>query len=103
VLLSTEYVRHDIAMQILGDHLGSEQVTRLVRSDPEFVRLRSSRSGAATWGVGAPRDPERSRTGHGAPAARHPASAEASVTSLPAAEDDPAAPKKKPRRRAAQS
>jgi sugar-specific transcriptional regulator TrmB len=32
VLLSTEYVRHDIAMQILGDHLGTEQVTRLVRS-----------------------------------------------------------------------
>jgi HTH-type transcriptional regulator, sugar sensing transcriptional regulator len=48
VLLATEYVRHDIAMQILGTNLGGERVAEFVRSNPEFVRLRATRTGGAT-------------------------------------------------------
>lgn len=44
VLLATEYVRHDIAMQLLGEQFGSAEVTKYVRSNPEFVRLRSART-----------------------------------------------------------
>jgi hypothetical protein len=62
VLIATEYVRHDIAMQILGTTLGSEQVTELMRNNPEFIRLRASRSGGSTtWA---------DTTGGAAPAAR---------------------------------
>lgn len=47
VTLSMEYVRHDIAMQLLGSQFGATQVTDYVRSNPEFVHLRSAR-GALT-------------------------------------------------------
>lgn len=42
VLLATEYVRHDIAMQLLGGQFGATQVTEYVRSNPEFVHLRAT-------------------------------------------------------------
>ena len=44
VLLSIEYVRHDIAMQLLGAQFGTTQVTEYVRSNPEFVHLRAARA-----------------------------------------------------------
>jgi len=44
VLLSIEYVRHDIAMQLLGGQFGATQVTEYVRSNPEFVHLRAARA-----------------------------------------------------------
>lgn len=56
VLLSIEYVRHDIAMQILGGHFGAEQVSDYVRSNPEFVRLRAARAEAPeNWAPNADR------------------------------------------------
>jgi sugar-specific transcriptional regulator TrmB len=45
VLLATEYIRHDIAIQILGTNLGPDRVRELMRSNPEFIKLRASRSG----------------------------------------------------------
>ncbi len=44
VTLSMEYVRHDIAMQLLGSQFGATEVTDYVRSNPEFVHLRAARS-----------------------------------------------------------
>ena len=44
VMLSMEYVRHDIAMQLLGSQFGAQQVTDYVRSNPDFVHLREARS-----------------------------------------------------------
>jgi len=98
VLLSTEYVRHDIAMQILGTHLGSDQVTALMRSDPEFVRLRAARSaGLTTWAAGTPDRP----AGEGGSRRGRPS--RGSVTELPGGESGPLTPKKQARRRAVQS
>lgn len=48
VLLSIEYVRHDIAMQLLGAQFGATQVTEYVRSNPDFVHLRAGRNGSGT-------------------------------------------------------
>lgn len=53
VTLSMEYVRHDIAMQLLGSQFGATQVTDYVRSNPEFVHLRAAR-GALTPDRGRP-------------------------------------------------
>jgi HTH-type transcriptional regulator, sugar sensing transcriptional regulator len=47
VTLSMEYVRHDIAMQLLGSEFGATQVTDYVRSNPDFVHLRAARSAIA--------------------------------------------------------
>lgn len=44
VLLSIEYVRHDIAMQLLGAQFGATQVTEYVRSNPDFIHLRAARA-----------------------------------------------------------
>jgi sugar-specific transcriptional regulator TrmB len=63
VLLSIEYVRHDIAMQLLGSHFGATAVTEYVKSNPEFVHLRAARAMGASTLLGlldAP--PETSKT-----------------------------------------
>lgn len=44
VMLSMEYVRHDIAMQLLGTQFSAQEVTDYVRSNPDFVHLREARS-----------------------------------------------------------
>lgn len=66
VTLSTEYVRHDIAMQLLGSQFGATQITDYVRSNPDFVHLRAARStfvpGLATSEVTRPRKAARKRT-----------------------------------------
>jgi sugar-specific transcriptional regulator TrmB len=41
VLVAVEYVRHDIAMQLLAERLGPERVEEFWTTDPELVRLRS--------------------------------------------------------------
>ncbi len=52
VLLSIEYVRHDIAMQLLGGQFEFDNVTEFVQSNPDFVRLRSARAVATPGLVG---------------------------------------------------
>jgi len=50
VLLATEYVRHDIAMQLMGSLFGKDIVGEYVQSHPEFVSLRSAGShGSSIW------------------------------------------------------
>ncbi|MGE5136605.1 MAG: TrmB family transcriptional regulator [Gemmatimonadota bacterium] len=67
VLLATEYVRHDIAMQLLGEQFGARQVTEYVRSNPEFVHLRAARAvrppGRAGTAGQQPERPGRGRRG----------------------------------------
>jgi hypothetical protein len=41
VLVAVEYVRHDIAMQIIAERVGPEKVREFWNSDPEIARLRS--------------------------------------------------------------
>ena len=41
VLVAVEYVRHDIAMQILAERVGPEKVREFWQADPELIRLRS--------------------------------------------------------------
>jgi len=41
VLVSVEYVRHDIAMQIIAERVGPEKIREFWTSDPEIARLRS--------------------------------------------------------------
>jgi HTH-type transcriptional regulator, sugar sensing transcriptional regulator len=60
VLLSIEYVRHDIAMQLLGGQFGAPQVTEYVRSNPEFVHLRAARAVGASALSGTPERPTSS-------------------------------------------
>ncbi|MND06770.1 hypothetical protein D3C83_283450 [compost metagenome] len=36
-----EYVRHDIAMQVLAERVGPDKVRDFWVSDPELIRLRS--------------------------------------------------------------
>jgi sugar-specific transcriptional regulator TrmB len=43
VLVAIEYIRHDIAFQILVEHLGLEQVQDIYRTDPTLVRLATGR------------------------------------------------------------
>ena len=68
VTLSMEYVRHDIAMQLLGSQFGATQVTDYVRSNPDFVHLRAARStivpdlASPETARPAPRKPARKRT-----------------------------------------
>lgn len=62
VMLSMEYVRHDIAMQLLGTQFGAQQVTDYVRSNPDFVHLREARSSLST-GATEPATPVRKRPG----------------------------------------
>lgn len=47
VLVAVEYVRHDIAMQVLVDRIGADEVDALWNTDPELLRLQT--------GIGAPR------------------------------------------------
>ncbi len=47
VLVAVEYVRHDIAMQVLVDRIGADEVDALWNTDPELLRLQT--------GTGAPR------------------------------------------------
>jgi len=81
VLLATEYVRHDIAMQIIGTHLGADRVSDLVRSNPEFIRLRASRTGGSTaaWAEGSEvaTPSRRARVGNGRPTVSAPVAAAA--------------------------
>jgi sugar-specific transcriptional regulator TrmB len=41
VLVAVEYVRHDIAMQVLAERVGPDKVRDFWLSDPELMRLRS--------------------------------------------------------------
>jgi hypothetical protein len=41
VLVAVEYVRHDIAMQVLAERVGPEKVRDFWLTDPELIRLRS--------------------------------------------------------------
>ena len=43
VLLSVEYVRHDIAIQLIGDHFDAEQIRAFWQDDPDMNRLRADR------------------------------------------------------------
>jgi HTH-type transcriptional regulator, sugar sensing transcriptional regulator len=69
VLLAVEYVRHDIAMQLIANHFEPSQVERFWETDPEITRLRADRGapaaalrGADTAGPGA-RGRSRRKTG----------------------------------------
>lgn len=41
VLLAVEYVRHDLAMQLMGGHFAQDDVLTFWENDPNIVRLRS--------------------------------------------------------------
>ena len=43
VLLSVEYIRHDIATQLMGNHFDAEQIRKFWREDPDVNRLRADR------------------------------------------------------------
>jgi sugar-specific transcriptional regulator TrmB len=43
VLLSVEYIRHDIATQLMGHHFDAEQIQKFWREDPDLNRLRADR------------------------------------------------------------
>ena len=43
VLLSVEYIRHDIATQLMGHHFDAEQIQTFWREDPDLNRLRADR------------------------------------------------------------
>ncbi len=47
VLLAIEYIRHDIAIQLMGEHFDSTEVDRFWKSDPDLERLRSDHGIAA--------------------------------------------------------
>lgn len=64
VMLSMEYVRHDIAMQLLGSQFGAQQVTDYVRSNPDFVHLREARSSLTPESAKKPARPSK-RSGSG--------------------------------------
>ena len=50
VLVALEYVRHDIAIQVLAERIGPEKVEQFWYDDPVLSRVRSGR----TWIPGAP-------------------------------------------------
>jgi HTH-type transcriptional regulator, sugar sensing transcriptional regulator len=41
-LVAAEYVRHDIALQLIGDRLREAGLEEFWRTDPELERLRAS-------------------------------------------------------------
>jgi HTH-type transcriptional regulator, sugar sensing transcriptional regulator len=43
VLLAVEYIRHDIAIQLMGDHFDADQIRDFWREDPDMNRLRADR------------------------------------------------------------
>ena len=43
VLLAVEYIRHDIAIQLMGDHFDADQIRAFWREDPDMNRLRADR------------------------------------------------------------
>lgn len=43
VLVAIEYIRHDIAFQILVEHMGMAEVEAIYRTDPTLVRLATGR------------------------------------------------------------
>lgn len=47
VLLSVEYIRHDIAIQLIGKHFTDDEVMRFWQQDPDMIRLRSDHGRAA--------------------------------------------------------
>ena len=47
VLVAVEYVRHDIAMHVLADRVGTDRVREFWADDPELGRLRSDRGAPA--------------------------------------------------------
>lgn len=47
VLLSVEYIRHDIAIQLMGKHFTDDEVMRFWQQDPDMIRLRSDHGSAA--------------------------------------------------------
>ncbi|MGY1698185.1 TrmB family transcriptional regulator [Geodermatophilus sp. SYSU D00766] len=59
VLLSVEYVRHDIAIQLMGHHFDAEQIRTFWREDPDMGRLRADRGlPAVTLRAGAQAGPQ---------------------------------------------
>lgn len=51
VLMAVEYVRHDIAMQVLVDRIGTEEVEQLWKTDPALQRLQMGTEHAAAEAV----------------------------------------------------
>jgi hypothetical protein len=43
VLLAVEYIRHDIAIQLMGDHFDADQIRAFWQEDPDMNRLRADR------------------------------------------------------------
>ena len=43
VLLAVEYIRHDIATQLMGNHFDAEQIRQFWQEDPDLNRLRADR------------------------------------------------------------
>ncbi len=43
VLLAVEYIRHDIAVQLMGEHFDADQIRAFWREDPDLNRLRADR------------------------------------------------------------
>ena len=43
VLLAVEYIRHDIAIQLMGNHFDADQIRSFWREDPDMNRLRADR------------------------------------------------------------
>lgn len=43
VLLAVEYIRHDIAIQLMGEHFDADQIRAFWREDPDMNRLRADR------------------------------------------------------------
>lgn len=67
ILVAVEYVRHDIAMQLVIDRVGEEQVQHFWSTDPDLVRLRSDR-GAPGLAIAHQRSGAASANGAPAPA-----------------------------------
>ncbi len=61
VLVAVEYVRHDIAMQLMAQHFDGDEVLDFWDNDPELKRLRSDH-GAAAAALRGVRGSERSAT-----------------------------------------
>lgn len=64
VMVAVEYIRHDIAMQLMFEHIGREKVQAFWDSDPDILRLRGDRgtAAAALRGDGGRSRASRSRT-----------------------------------------
>lgn len=70
VLVAAEYVRHDIALQLLAERVGATEVDRFWPTDPELERLRATSS--VTADGRAPRAEDRDRSDGARPAGAAP-------------------------------